>query len=77
MKEIKVKSKDAQLANEVASGLDSLGQFELHELVQLDFRNVACVVRIERDTLFVLDQVRWAFVAAKFARLSARFRRAD
>lgn len=56
MKEIKVKAKDVQLANEVSSGLDSLGQFELHELVQLDFRNVACIVRIDRDILVVLDQ---------------------
>jgi transcription elongation factor SPT5 len=56
MKEMKVKAKDVQLANEVATGLDSLGQFELHQLVQLDFRNVACIVRIDRDILMVLDQ---------------------
>ena len=56
MKEMKVKAKDVQLAHEVATGLDALGQFELHELVQLDFRNVACIVRIDRDVLVVLDQ---------------------
>eukprot|EP00041_Stephanoeca_diplocostata_P027780 m.771705 g.771705 ORF g.771705 m.771705 type:complete len:1102 (+) comp23245_c0_seq1:58-3363(+) len=56
LKEIKVKASDLQLASDVASGMDSLGQFGLHDLVQLDPRTVACVVRIERDMLFVVDQ---------------------
>ena len=56
MKEIRVRASDLQLATEQSTGLDSHGQFELHDLVQLDLRNVGVVIRIERDMLFVLDQ---------------------
>jgi len=55
-KEFRVRVEDLQLGSDIASGLDSLGMYELHDLVQLDPRTVGCVIRIERDLLFVLDQ---------------------
>ena len=36
--ELKVLSRDLTLCNQVSRGLDSLGQFELHDLVKLDAR---------------------------------------
>eukprot|EP01135_Chromosphaera_perkinsii_P005299 Nk52_evm7s335 gene=Nk52_evmTU7s335 len=56
LKEVKVFSKDLQLTTEVASGVDSLGQYELHDLVQLDAHSVACIVKVEKDTFKALDQ---------------------
>lgn len=38
-------------------GLDTLGKFEMHDLVSLDQRTVGCIVRIERAGLIVLDQM--------------------
>ncbi|KJE92244.1 transcription factor Tat-CT1 [Capsaspora owczarzaki ATCC 30864] len=56
MKEMKVFAKDSQIATEVTSGLDKLGQFELYDLVQLDPQTVACITKIEKDSFKVLDQ---------------------
>lgn len=56
LKEVKARPEDIQLATQVATGLDSLGQYVLHDLVQIDARTVGCIVGIERDLLQVLDQ---------------------
>ena len=37
LKEFKVFIKDVQAATEVASGLDSIGQYSLHDMVQLEY----------------------------------------
>ena len=54
--ELKVRVSEVTLATGVSSGLDTLGQFELHDLVSVDPRTVGCVIRIERNTLFLVDQ---------------------
>eukprot|EP00054_Salpingoeca_dolichothecata_P010528 m.58744 g.58744 ORF g.58744 m.58744 type:complete len:1162 (-) comp19039_c0_seq2:55-3540(-) len=74
MKELKVFDKDLQLCQEVSSGLDSLGQFELHDLVQIDSVNVGCITRIERESLKVLDQ-NGQEKTVKLQEVSARKRR--
>ncbi|KAK0409632.1 hypothetical protein QR680_004663 [Steinernema hermaphroditum] len=53
--EVPVLKKDAQLCADVASGVDSLGQFQYQDLVQLDQRTVGVIVRMERETVEVLD----------------------
>jgi transcription elongation factor SPT5 len=53
--EITVFSKDLREASDSGGG-GSLGQFELWDLVQLDPSTVACVVKVDRESLVVLDQ---------------------
>jgi transcription elongation factor SPT5 len=53
--EVTVFSKDLREASDIG-GAGSLGQFELHDLVQLDPTTVGCVVKVERESLVVLDQ---------------------
>ncbi|KAK6581114.1 hypothetical protein PZA11_006602 [Diplocarpon coronariae] len=53
--EVTVFSKDLREASDSGGG-GSLGQFELWDLVQLDPSTVACVVKVDRETLVVLDQ---------------------
>ncbi|KAF8471720.1 hypothetical protein BDZ91DRAFT_472062 [Kalaharituber pfeilii] len=55
MQEITVFSKDLRDATEsVGGGLDS--KYDLHDLVQLDPTTVACVTKVDRESLRVLDQ---------------------
>jgi transcription elongation factor SPT5 len=54
-KEITVFSKDLREASDSGGG-GSLGQFELWNLVQLDPSTVACIVKVDRESLVVLDQ---------------------
>ena len=55
MQEITVFSKDLRLSTE--TGVDGkLGMFDVHDLVQLDAATVACVVKVDRESLKVLDQ---------------------
>ncbi|PLB38680.1 transcription elongation factor spt5 [Aspergillus candidus] len=55
MQEITVFSKDLRLSTE--TGVDGkLGMFDVHDLVQLDAATVACVVKVDRESLRVLDQ---------------------
>ncbi|KAI5808801.1 hypothetical protein DFH27DRAFT_598406 [Peziza echinospora] len=55
MQEITVFSKDLRDATEsVGGGLDS--KYDLHDLVQLDSTTVACVTKVDRESLRVLDQ---------------------
>lgn len=53
--EITVFSKDLREASDSGGG-GSLGQYELWDLVQLDPSTVACVIKIDRESLVVLDQ---------------------
>ncbi|GES62438.1 transcription elongation factor SPT5 [Aspergillus terreus] len=55
MQEITVFSKDLRLSAE--TGVDGkLGMFDVHDLVQLDASTVACIVKVDRESLKVLDQ---------------------
>ncbi|KAI4867687.1 transcription initiation protein [Hypoxylon rubiginosum] len=53
--EITVFSKDLREASDIG-GQGSLGQFSLLDLVQLDPMTVGCIVKVDRETLVVLDQ---------------------
>lgn len=53
--EVTVFSKDLREASDSGGG-GSLGQFELWDLVQLDPSTVACIVKVDRESLGVLDQ---------------------
>ncbi|XP_038052973.1 transcription elongation factor SPT5-like [Patiria miniata] len=55
MHEMKVLPKDMQLCQEMSSGVDSLGQFQLGDLVQLDLQTVGVIVRLEKETFQVLN----------------------
>ena len=53
--EVTVFSKDLREASDMG-GQGSLGQFSLHDLVQLDATTVGCIVKVDRESLVVLDQ---------------------
>ncbi len=53
--EITVFSKDLREASDTG-GQGSLGQYSLLDLVQLDLATVGCIVKIDRESLVVLDQ---------------------
>ncbi|KAI6781285.1 transcription initiation protein spt5 [Emericellopsis cladophorae] len=53
--EVTVFSKDLREASDMG-GQGSLGQYSLHDLVQLDPTTVGCVVKVDRESLVVLDQ---------------------
>ena len=53
--EITVFSKDLREASD-SGGSGSLGKYELFDLVQLDSATVACIVKVDRESLVVLDQ---------------------
>jgi transcription elongation factor SPT5 len=53
--EITVFSKDLRESSDSGGG-GSLGQFSLWDLVQLDPSTVACIVKVDRESLVVLDQ---------------------
>lgn len=53
--EVTVFSKDLREASDIG-GQGSLGQYELQDLVQLDPTTVGCIVKVDRESLVVLDQ---------------------
>ena len=53
--EITVFSKDLKAASDIG-GANTIGQYELHDLVQLNSQMVGCIVKIERDSVEVLCQ---------------------
>jgi transcription elongation factor SPT5 len=53
--EITVFSKDLREASD-SGGIGSLGKYELFDLVQLDSATVACIVKVDRESLVVVDQ---------------------
>ncbi|KAI8377967.1 uncharacterized protein BYT42DRAFT_572337 [Radiomyces spectabilis] len=56
MKEVKVFAKDLREAAEVTLGKTMIGNYELHDLVQLDFYTVGVIIKIDRDSFRVLTQ---------------------
>ncbi|KAJ6475205.1 transcription elongation factor SPT5 [Mycena vitilis] len=56
MQEVSVFSKDLREAAEVGSGTNIVGNYELHDLVQLDPQTVGVIFKTERDSFRVLDQ---------------------
>ncbi|KAF8624668.1 hypothetical protein AX17_006999 [Amanita inopinata Kibby_2008] len=56
MQEISVFSKDLREAAEVGSSTNIVGNYELHDLVQLDAQTVGVIFKTERDSFRVLDQ---------------------
>ena len=54
--EVKVFAKDVREAAEASSGVNAVGGYELHDLVQLDQLTVGCVFKIDHDSFRVLDQ---------------------
>lgn len=54
-KELTVFSRDLKEASDIG-GANILGNFELHDLVQLNAQTVGCIVQIERDNVGVLGQ---------------------
>ncbi|GAB6022325.1 transcription elongation factor spt5 [Chamberlinius hualienensis] len=55
MHELKVLPKDLQMCTDMATGVDSLGQFQWGDLVQLDPQTVGVIVRLERENFQVLN----------------------
>ncbi|CAO4374106.1 unnamed protein product [Caenorhabditis nigoni] len=56
MEELKVRVRDLQLCADVTTGVDSLGQFQYHDLVQLDHTGtVGVIIRLEKEHLEVLN----------------------
>ncbi|XP_072045475.1 transcription elongation factor SPT5-like [Amphiura filiformis] len=55
MHEMKVLPKDLQLCREMSSGVDSMGQYQLLDMVQLDPQTVGVIVRLEKESLQVLN----------------------
>ncbi|KAF7362025.1 Transcription elongation factor SPT5 [Mycena venus] len=53
---VSVFSKDLREAAEVGSGTNIVGNYELHDLVQLDSQTVGVIFKTERDSFRVLDQ---------------------
>ena len=56
LQEVSVFSKDIREAAEVGSGVNVIGGYELHDLVQLDAQTVGLIFKIERESFKVLDQ---------------------
>lgn len=54
MHELEVLPRDLQLCSDMATGVDSLGQFQIGDLVQLDAQTVGVIVRMERENFHVL-----------------------
>lgn len=47
--------RDLQLCTDMATGVDSMGQFQWGDLVQLDAQTVGVIVRLERENFQVLN----------------------
>ena len=52
--QLKVLPKDVQLCADVATGVDSIGQYQYQDLVMLDKETVGVIVRLEREHVEVL-----------------------
>jgi transcription elongation factor SPT5 len=55
MHELKVLPKDLQLCADMATGVDTLGQFQWGDLVQLDAQTVGVIVRLEKENFQILN----------------------
>ncbi|CAB0029460.1 unnamed protein product [Trichogramma brassicae] len=55
MLEVEVLPRDLQLCSDMATGVDSLGQFQWGDLVQLDPQTVGVIVSLERENFHILS----------------------
>jgi transcription elongation factor SPT5 len=55
MHELEVLPKDVQLCSDMATGVDSQGQFQWGDCVQIDPQTVGVIVRLERENFHVLN----------------------
>lgn len=55
MHELKVLPKDIQPCTDMATGVDSLGQYQFGDLVMLDAQTVGCIVRLEKENFQILS----------------------
>merc|ERR1719249_315748 len=53
--ELKVLPRDLQLCSDMATGVDSLGQFQFGDMVQIDAQTVGVIVQIQKETFQVLN----------------------
>jgi transcription elongation factor SPT5 len=53
MHELKVLPRDLQLCSDMATGVDSLGQFQFGDMVQLDAQTVGVIVQIQKENFQV------------------------
>eukprot|EP01133_Synstelium_polycarpum_P016133 gene16133-19196_t len=56
MSEIKVRPQDLQECTEIATGKLELGNYELHDLVQITPQKVGVIIKVERDSFKILDE---------------------
>ncbi|MCO5555855.1 hypothetical protein L7F22_009400 [Adiantum nelumboides] len=56
LQEVSVFSNDIHEAAEVGSGVNTIGGYELHDLVQLDAQTAGVIFKIEREVFMILDQ---------------------
>ncbi|GAA6060688.1 hypothetical protein JCM10212_005070 [Sporobolomyces blumeae] len=54
--EVSVFAKDVREAAEIGSGVNVIGGYELHDLVQLDPQTAGVIIKVERDMFRILDQ---------------------
>lgn len=55
MHELKVLPRDLQLCTDMATGVDSLGQYQFGDMVQLDTQTVGVIVQLQKETFQVLN----------------------
>jgi len=55
MHELKTLPKDLQLCTDMATGVDSLGQFQFGDMVQIDAQTVGVIVQIQKENFQVLN----------------------
>ena len=54
MHELKVLPRDLQLCTDMATGVDSLGQFQFGDMVQIDPQTVGVIVQIQKENFQVI-----------------------
>lgn len=57
MHELKTLPKDLQLCTDMATGVDSLGQFQFGDMVQIDAQTVGVIVQIQKENFQVLNML--------------------
>lgn len=55
MHELKVLPRDLQLCSDIATGVDSLGQYSFGEMVQLNAQTVGVIIQIQKENFQILN----------------------
>ena len=55
MHELKTLPKDLQLCTDMATGVDSLGQYQFGDMVQIDAQTTGVIVQIQKESFQVLN----------------------